>query len=1069
MADTETFQHYSVLKKPDGSLFELGRGAMGVTYKAFDKNLRCHVALKVINATYLDSDMAKQRFLREARSAAGLSHPNVASVFHLGEEGGNYFYAMEFINGETLEAFVRRKGPLPAVLALKITLQVARALRAASREGLVHRDIKPANLMLVHDADDGEEVSDEELHVKVIDFGLAKAAHKEGGPEASATITVAGFVGTPHFASPEQLEEKDLDVRSDIYSLGITLWYMLTGKPPFSGSLASIMGQHIERKPPFEKLSDQPPEAVHLLEHLLEKDPVKRPQTASELRREIEQIIQAINARSTAAATAAASAPVAQIPDTSYPTEAVTSDDALASDPPLTMRAPETGVVLDARYRLLQQIAQGPHGTLFQAMELDSGRPVALKILPPELLPSADAVAFLQREVDCARSAPHPNLLQIFSFEGTRAYNFLTYEWINGFPLVEVLRNRHQLPPAEALRLLEPLASAADHARQNGLPELDFSPAQVLLAFEATLDLPTRTALLGESLTAWPFFRPKIFPLSLATETGSSATWAGQQTIVPVANKAPGALRQLALLAFELLGGAALPAAAGSALRLPPLPVLSEKGNAVLRSALGEQGAETFGNVGQFVQALRGSIGAAEPMGRPSIQPPSIVQSASASRTAPPPLPTHAPTHIPTHAATHIPAPSVAPTLAPPAQMAVRPAARSPLMPVLLVLGVFLVMMAALGVVSFFVWRTFLQKGSGQAGPEPRRPRVSASPTPVLIVESTPPPRFTPAPTPTPRPVATPAPRTNRFKEALAEAQRLDNAGDTMGALAAYVRLAEDPEADQGLSRVDSFIAEMRSKPLTLEIEQRRFPQMRPAMDRAAALGSDQAMLYLADHLIVSDPSAAVNWYRKAADKGQTAAMVALGNLASRGVASLQPEESARWFQMASDKGSVRAKVYLAECYQMAHSGVERDYDKAFQLLNEALNLDSTDERALEKLAISYERGYGTPPDTRKAVSLMKQSADLGNPNAMGNLGVYYMKGLGADSPNARLAASLFKQGADRNNAFCMFNYARCLEGGLGVPKSLAEATSYYRAAAERGFPAARQWCQDHNISFTPK
>ena len=156
MAETETFQHYQVLKHPDGSLWELGRGAMGVTYKAFDTNLRCQVALKVINTTYLDSDMARQRFLREARAAAGLSHPNVASVFHLGEEGGNYFYAMEFINGETLEAFVRRKGPLLPVIALRITLQVARALRAASREGLVHRDIKPANLMLLHE-DDGDE------------------------------------------------------------------------------------------------------------------------------------------------------------------------------------------------------------------------------------------------------------------------------------------------------------------------------------------------------------------------------------------------------------------------------------------------------------------------------------------------------------------------------------------------------------------------------------------------------------------------------------------------------------------------------------------------------------------------------------------------------------------------------------------------------------------------------------------------------------------------------------------------------------------------------------------------
>src|SRR3982074_821364 len=104
MADAERYQHYEVLKRADGSLWELGRGAMGITYKAYDTNLRCPVALKVINAAFLDSETARQRFLREARAAAALRHPNVASVFHLGTDHGNYFYAMEFIDGETVEA-----------------------------------------------------------------------------------------------------------------------------------------------------------------------------------------------------------------------------------------------------------------------------------------------------------------------------------------------------------------------------------------------------------------------------------------------------------------------------------------------------------------------------------------------------------------------------------------------------------------------------------------------------------------------------------------------------------------------------------------------------------------------------------------------------------------------------------------------------------------------------------------------------------------------------------------------------------------------------------------------------
>jgi serine/threonine protein kinase/TPR repeat protein len=290
MAEIVRFQHYEVLRREDGSLCELGRGAMGITYKAFDTNLRCNVALKVINHHYLNSEVARQRFLREARAAAAIRHPNVATVFHLGSEDDAYFYAMEFIDGETVEAFMKREGAVPTVQALDIASQVARALGAAQRQGLVHRDIKPSNIMLVRD-EDGERI------VKVIDFGLAKAANREDAAD-TASLTQGGFLGTPHFASPEQLEERELDVRSDIYSLGVTLFYMLAGKAPFSGSLAQVMSQHLYQEPPLQLLADQPPEVVALLQWLLAKDPGGRPQTPSDLRRAIEECIESVRTRS---------------------------------------------------------------------------------------------------------------------------------------------------------------------------------------------------------------------------------------------------------------------------------------------------------------------------------------------------------------------------------------------------------------------------------------------------------------------------------------------------------------------------------------------------------------------------------------------------------------------------------------------------------------------------------------------------------------------------------------------------------------------------------------------------
>ena len=277
-----TFDHYEVLTREDGSLFELGRGAMGITYKAFDTNLRVNVALKVINAKYLESEVAQQRFMREARAAAQLRHPNVASVFHLGTNRDAFFYAMEFVDGETVESFIKRQGPIDPVVALRITLQVTRALAAAAKHHLVHRDIKPANLMLVREDDD--------FLVKVIDFGLAKSIKHEENDDL-ATLSMGGFVGTAHFASPEQLEEKEIDVRSDIYSLGVTLWYMLAGQVPFGGSLAQVMSQHLHKPPPLEKLQSLPASLRTVVGHMIEKDPAKRPQTPAALRAELENCL----------------------------------------------------------------------------------------------------------------------------------------------------------------------------------------------------------------------------------------------------------------------------------------------------------------------------------------------------------------------------------------------------------------------------------------------------------------------------------------------------------------------------------------------------------------------------------------------------------------------------------------------------------------------------------------------------------------------------------------------------------------------------------------------------------
>jgi serine/threonine protein kinase/tetratricopeptide (TPR) repeat protein len=282
------FDHYELVKGHDGRPIELGRGAMGITYKAFDTGLRCTVTLKVIASHCLSNRLTRSRFVREARAAASLRHPNVASVFHLGRDGKNYFYAMEFVEGETLENYIHRSGKLDIKPALEIAKQIAAGLAALHKRGLVHRDIKPSNIMVTLDEGGG-------ITAKIIDLGLAKSV---GGVKSVKMISTEGvFVGTPEFASPEQFAGIEVDIRSDLYGLGITLWQMLAGRLPFQGSPGELMYQHLHNSPPTGQLEDVPQPVSVLLRALLEKDPRRRLQTPSDLLEMIPAITDSIAKR----------------------------------------------------------------------------------------------------------------------------------------------------------------------------------------------------------------------------------------------------------------------------------------------------------------------------------------------------------------------------------------------------------------------------------------------------------------------------------------------------------------------------------------------------------------------------------------------------------------------------------------------------------------------------------------------------------------------------------------------------------------------------------------------------
>jgi serine/threonine protein kinase len=303
----EGFGVYEIERLPDGSLYELGRGAMGVTYRAVDTSLQRKAALKIIKMGITGRPAkAHELFMREARMAAALRHENIATVFQFGirEETGQCFYAMELIEGETLEERVRRTGPLNVRTTIDIAQQVTAALHAAEKRGMIHRDLKPANLMLVSAEHEmapstatqrrgfkaalvavaaslrrGPDRKDKKVTVKMIDFGLAETLHTQADP---MSLSPGGFVGTPAFASPEQFEHSALDVRSDIYSLGATLWFALTGKTPFRGRSV----EEIRRAQQSNALAIKQLKATHvpsrmrsLLKSMLALEPAARPGT----------------------------------------------------------------------------------------------------------------------------------------------------------------------------------------------------------------------------------------------------------------------------------------------------------------------------------------------------------------------------------------------------------------------------------------------------------------------------------------------------------------------------------------------------------------------------------------------------------------------------------------------------------------------------------------------------------------------------------------------------------------------------------------------------------------------
>ncbi len=254
---------------------KLGAGGMADVYLAEDQELGRRVAIKILNSRHGNDDQFIERFRREAKNAAALNHPNIVSIYDRGEAEDTYYIAMEFLDGRTLKELIVSRGAAPINVAIEYARQILSALRFAHRHGIVHRDIKPHNVLV-----------DGEGRVKVTDFGIARAG--------TSQMTEAGsIVGTAQYLSPEQARGTEVDPRSDLYSLGIVLYELLTGKTPFDGETpVEIAMKHLSNapKPPSKLRPDIPPELDMVVLRALAKNPDDRYQSADEMEADLERV-----------------------------------------------------------------------------------------------------------------------------------------------------------------------------------------------------------------------------------------------------------------------------------------------------------------------------------------------------------------------------------------------------------------------------------------------------------------------------------------------------------------------------------------------------------------------------------------------------------------------------------------------------------------------------------------------------------------------------------------------------------------------------------------------------------
>lgn len=418
-------------------LDRIGKGGMGVVYRARDTQLDRVVALKMIVTELADEEETRQRFVREARAAADLNHPNIIKIYDFGEEAGRAYIVMELLAGRSLSEVLEDGKAIPFESAMVLMRGLAAGLAFAHSRAIVHRDLKPGNLFL---PDNGP--------VKILDFGLARIA--------SSKLTRSGLIfGTPDYMSPEQVRGKVVDHRSDIFSFGAVCYHLIAGRKPFAaGSLPLVMRKVLEENP--EPLTDVPSMVARVVAKALQKDPAARYQTFDQLRGDLDRVGETEERQATV----------------------------LIPRAPARTTFPRIG-----RYEIVEQIGRGGMGVVYRAHDPVLDRDVAIKSILGDFSPESGTAEQFEREARAAARLQHANIITIYELGMSEGSPYIVMEFLAGADLEAVMRGPRRPSLATRLDLVMQLCAGLSFAHRQGIVHRDIKPSNVRVLGDGTVKL----------------------------------------------------------------------------------------------------------------------------------------------------------------------------------------------------------------------------------------------------------------------------------------------------------------------------------------------------------------------------------------------------------------------------------------------------------------------------------------------------------------------------------------------------------------------------------------------------